>query len=337
MPFLHLSSCAVVLCIVLLAASSAGQIESIPKEQQLGLLAPELQECCQYLTKYEKLVLCVNSTLGKSTSDVISQIPYMNGQLGPRLAVGLVTRATRDIFAYSSYSLFVQSVYAASNNYALFPLIDDDLSKPDYQYHRKLVPILHALNSSHLGYHFDYLIWMDADAIPLDLSIRFERIAASYPQAHILMSADVSSLANTGVMIIRNTIWARNFLFEWLAQHETSRDLTDQHGLQRVFDLRISKMKLGGGANDVVKKIALLPPHVLNSEAPPMGRQKDTHKVLHISPTIIQTKILPRRNIFSIVKRPFSYIITIIIIIYLPTLSPNKIVFVLFCISLTMC
>ena len=187
--------------------------------------------------------------------------------------MGIVTRVTPDIHAYAAYSLFIQSVYASINNYALLPLYPDDLTTPDFKYHRKLVPLLNALNSTKLGYHFDYLVWMDADVIPLDLDLRFESIASMHPKAHVLMSADVSSVANTGVIIVRNTPWAIKFLSIWLA--EESLVSTDQQGLQIVLK-RIMNIK-------DKNKIVILPPSVLNSEAPPMGRQLNSHKILHLA------------------------------------------------------
>ena len=185
-----------------------------------------------------------------------------------------MTRATPDIYDYAAYAFFVQSVYASFNNYALFPLYPDDSSIPDYEYHRKLVPLLNAMNSSDLAYHFDYVVWMDADVIPLDLNLRMESIAAMHPKAHVLMSADVSSIANTGVILVKNTLWAKRFLSDWLAEQSVAS--TDQQGLQLYLKKIVNRRK-------DMEKIVFLPPSVLNSEAPPMGRQVDGHKILHLA------------------------------------------------------
>ena len=193
---------------------------------------------------------------------------------GPRFALGIVIRATQNIYDYASYSLFVQSIYASKNNYALFPLYPDDMSTPDYQYHRKLVPLLNTMNSSNLGFHFDFLVWMDADVIPLDLGLRLESIASKHPKAHVLMSADVSSIANTGVILVRNTLWTKKFLTRWLTEKSVAS--TDQQGLQQLLQ------KMVGNEKDR-EKVIFLPPSVLNSEAPPMGRQLKEHKILHLA------------------------------------------------------
>jgi hypothetical protein len=110
---------------------------------------------------------------------------------------------------------------------------------------------------------------LPADLIMLDMKYRIEAVAAQYPKAHILMSADVSSIANTGFIIVRNTQWARRFLQRWLALRDVAA--TEQLGFEMVYQ--------SWDAQERSEKIAVLPPEAMNSIAAPMGQQQEHHKV----------------------------------------------------------
>jgi hypothetical protein len=190
------------------------------------------------------------------------------------MSVVIVTRVTKEIYDYGSWSLLLQAAYAEFNGYSMLKLRAQDSETSDYQFHRKLVPMIEALESD--AYHADYLVWMDADLVILDFAMRIEQVAVEHPKAHIIMSADVSAPANTGMIIVRNTAWGLAFLKEWHKEHALlPAGSTDQLGFARVYQRRPS--------SEVSEKVALLSPHVLNSEAPPMGRQQPSHKVLHLA------------------------------------------------------
>jgi len=78
----------------------------------------------------------------------------------PSVQLGIISRSTIQIANYSAFSYWIQSLYAYHHNYWIFPLYPDDLDKIDYEYHRKLVPILSILENPE--YDLDYLVWMDA-------------------------------------------------------------------------------------------------------------------------------------------------------------------------------
>ena len=50
------------------------------------------------------------------------------------------------------------------------------------------------------------------DLVLLDLGMRVEQVAAQYPSAHLIVSADVSSLANSGFVIMRNSAFVMKLL-----------------------------------------------------------------------------------------------------------------------------
>lgn len=105
--------------------------------------------------------------------------------------------------------------------------------------------------------------------------MRIEKIAADYPKAHMIVSADVSSPLNSGFIIFRNTPWSLRFIEDWLAVREKAqRTFTDQMG----FDYMFRQL-----TPDDKKKLAILRPDALNSDAPPMGRQLPHNQVLHLA------------------------------------------------------
>ena len=218
--------------------------------------------CCRFLEDAASLLVCVNTTLTeKFIVDVLDGSHDASFE-GPVLNLALLTRTTMSIAEYGAHSLLVKAAYAEHNGYTHIPLLPDT-STPDYILHRKLVPLLDAMEGSLR--HFDYIVWMDADAIPLQMSLRFEAVAAAHPHADLLISKDISSLVNSGVIIVRNRLSARRLLKLWL-NARTSREggaatPTDQIGFEVMYNSLT--------ANDR-RRIVILSEGAINSEAPPM-------------------------------------------------------------------
>lgn len=83
---------------------------------------------------------------------------------GPHFVLAIVSRATRNIWEYAAYSRLLHFDYASTHGYYLLPLQLAESSIPDYQHHRKLVPLLEAMDFSlnHSTLSPDYVIWMDS-------------------------------------------------------------------------------------------------------------------------------------------------------------------------------
>jgi hypothetical protein len=88
-----------------------------------------------------------------------NHIQQQGKNLFPSLTVSIITRVTPEIFVYGSYSYLIQQIYSTRHNYILTPLWEDS-KQEDYQYHRKLVPLLSALSDRNL--FTDYIAWVDA-------------------------------------------------------------------------------------------------------------------------------------------------------------------------------
>ena len=113
--------------------------------------------------------------------------------------------------------------------------------------------------------------------IPLDMSIRLEKIAAVHPSAHIFMSKDVSSVANTGCIIVKNSPWARRFILEWINVRNYNGVINEQLGFQYLFRRNIHNI------TGFQSRIAILPEAELNSIFPSMTMQGPSHKILHLA------------------------------------------------------
>jgi len=205
--------------------------------------------------RYYKLIQLVNASAAATfTRSINDAAPYTDissveddTRQGPSLTVTIISRVTPAVYAYAAYSTFLQYFYAHNNGYVYMPPLLPDSSTPDFEFHRKLVPLLEIMSpvpllddtdniddSDAIGNDYksdsdsdsddrddkgdsngyfsalssDYLVWLDADCILLAPDVRLEQIAAAKPEAHVLLSADASNDANTGMIIVKNSAWA---------------------------------------------------------------------------------------------------------------------------------
>ena len=118
-------------------------------------------------------------------------------------------------------------------------------------------------------------MWVDADLIFLDLGLRIEQVAAVYPKAHVLISAEhagSSTLVNSGTVTIRNSNYARKFLSDWWSFADRK-----MYSDQEQFDLLYQSNRA-----EYEHYVAILPPDALNSDPPAMTKQKNYNQVLHL-------------------------------------------------------
>lgn len=107
--------------------------------------------------------------------------------------------------------------------------------------------------------------------------MRIEQIAASYPNAHILLSAEnhgSTTLINSGAILIKNSKWSRQFLSSWWSW-SSRKHYSDQEQFDMLYQARRKIDKLD-------RYIAILPPDALNSDPPAFTNQKDHNQVLHL-------------------------------------------------------
>ena len=246
-----------------------------------GLRAPLMSKCCDNAYNQDadsvlSLMRCVNESIVENEKSVLAH-SLSAAVGGPTLTVGLVTYASENIWPYAAYSLAVNGAYAEQNGYAI-RLIDPNRSNPEPKDARwnKVALLLEALEPrSGWGRDLDYLVWIDADLIFLDLDLRLEAIAVNHPGAHILVSAEhagSSTLMNSGAVLVRNCAWTRTFLKNWW-------DFGNRllYSDQEQFDLLYYSLPPSERA-----KIAVLPPDALNTDPPAMTTLRASSKVLHL-------------------------------------------------------
>jgi hypothetical protein len=126
---------------------------------------------------------------------------------------------------YAPYSFFLQTLYAAKHKYAYFPQLVDS-SDGDYAIERKISPLLSVMRGLAAASH--WVVWLDADLIVIDLHFQIESIISAHPNAHLILSADISTLANTGFVMARNCPEALVLLESWRARRFHPDASTDQ-------------------------------------------------------------------------------------------------------------
>lgn len=115
--------------------------------------------------------------------------------LGPQpLKVCMVTFITKDIVSYANYSLLLNGFYASLHNFDFF-VVESESGGPmeldPYDARWNKVKILHYAISHHSSWssHCDYVLWIDADWIVLDMNWSIAGLVSANPDAHILTSA----------------------------------------------------------------------------------------------------------------------------------------------------
>lgn len=225
-----------------------------------------------------------------SSSRVNNHSQYYKVEAHPRnVNLAILSYASTDIWDYASYSFAVNAAYAERNNYyiVMYDEHTHNYEAADSRWNKVKIlersldyPILMGDNVD-----MDYVVWVDADFIFLDFSLRLEQIAPEYPKAHIIMSAEhagSTTLINSGCIIVRNSRWSRTFLNEWWELADR-RLYSDQEQFDLLFEKRRREaIRSGVQPSAFLEKVAILPPHRLNSDPPAMSKQRPGHQCLHL-------------------------------------------------------
>jgi hypothetical protein len=279
------------------------QIITSPRPQPKNLNLHKIADCCQYSSipshlfdennddsnnNYDEkmgiynLLQCVNTSINLHSKDMLlSYQKEKKSATKKSKKIAIVSFYTSNIIDYVAYSFAVNQAYAEYNNY-IFKIFEPSMMThleldQDPRWN-KVVVLQDALNPVNgWGRDLDYIVWVDADLIFLDLGMKMELIVAAYPDANVLLSAEhYGSLTsvNSGAMIIKNNAWSRNFLQEWY-EFADRHFFCDQDQFDKLYIAnRVSK--------NYDKYIAVLPPDALNSDPPAMNRQKPFNQVLHL-------------------------------------------------------
>jgi hypothetical protein len=148
----------------------------------------------------------------------------------------------------------------------------DDVNPTDKRWNKIPLTIL-ALRS--WAADSKILVFIDADVTILDFNLSFEDITDMYPTTDIFLCADALDVANTGMLIVRNTLWAISFLEEWWNRKDSPGTFCDQHVFNRLYAQAINN-------TETALKIKIFPANTFNSRWPVTDKFHYTDKVLHL-------------------------------------------------------
>lgn len=256
-----------------LSSMAYGQItQHSPGDQPSPLRIQYLSSCCEALTLSDPvaLVYCVGSAANAS------QTIIKRANRTPLARFALVTYGSTSIWSYAAYAFGVNQAYAEHNGY-LFHMANPATSnyEPNDLRWNKVKIVEDCLRM--WADSIDYIVWLDADLVVLDMGMQLDLIVQQQPQAEVWIStehAGSSSLSNTGFVIFRNSEFTKWFLDAWW----TFGNRTVQSD-QEAFDQLYRQFMHDDGAT---KKIVILPTDALNSYPPAATRQKPSNQVLHM-------------------------------------------------------
>ncbi len=186
--------------------------------------------------------------------------------------ITLLTYATANIHSYAKYSSSINKMYAIMHKYSFLtfsPATGSEHDKMDQRWNRVKI-LLDLLSADPHG--SEYFVWMDADLIVADFSLRLEDVILQHSSADVIISSEFhaeTGVANTGCFIVRNSQWSRDFLQRWWnSERSYAHD-------QILFD-RLYRSLLPG----VTDRIAVLPTTALNS-VPPAYTGSEQHPHYH--------------------------------------------------------
>lgn len=216
----------------------------------------------------------------------------LHRDIGPHLRIAVVTYGTTDILSYTAYSAAVNQAFTDHHGYYL-RLLDETTSSFDSDDHRwnKIKILLDSIDPvDGWAMDLDYVLWLDADAILLNMSLRLDSFISRYPMAKLIVSAEYAgstTLINSGSILIRNCEWTRKFLSLWWSCADR-RLYSDQEQFDLLYH-RLLKENAPSATSASPspfkfrkRDVAILAAWELNSDPPAMTRQQPHHPVLHL-------------------------------------------------------
>ena len=260
--------------------------------QESLVLAHEnsVSRCCAFIQQPNELQTCVHAVT-ESMSDANSKLE-------------IVSFSTDDIKKYSIYAHAVNAFYAEKNHHSIDffdPSNYADYDRIDTRWTKVKLLLDGVSNSSgSQTNNTEFLMWIDADAVFLDMNLRLEQYFISKPHVQIVLSAESTgsrTMVNTGTILVRKSKWTEDFLREWWGSDEDRKHLSDQERFDKVYHTRRnatstavemssdsngSGSRGGGEVTSVTSAVLILPPDGLNSDPPAKFTHLPHHPVLHL-------------------------------------------------------
>jgi tetratricopeptide (TPR) repeat protein len=147
----------------------------------------------------------------------------------------------------------------------------------------KIKLLYDAIQPNGWGQHCDYVMWVDADWIVLDMKWDIAAIVSAHPTANIIVSAEhagSTTRMNSGAVLVRNSAWSRTFLWDWWTIADR-RMFSDQEQFDLLYQQR-QQNHPSGTHPKACPHIVILAPEAMNSDPPAMTQLRANHAILHL-------------------------------------------------------
>lgn len=242
--------------LLLLCSYSLAQIATLnPRTQPKEININYVNECCVVHNNPKTLFKCVNAAAGQVLID------SWNEDIHTKIAI--VSYATLSISDYAAYAFAINQAYAEHNGY-IFHIADpiqSNFEPTDARWNKVKLLEQSLLTWAH---DCDYIVWVDADLIFLDFSMKIEKIISSTPTGgEIWVSASIEdstihNVMNSGMVILKNSDFIRLWFLPTWWMHANRLDFNDQEAFDQVY----MKYKQSHGLDS---KVIILDPDALNS------------------------------------------------------------------------
>lgn len=230
-----------------------------------------VSDCCapRIRNDVNKLIKCVNASAEQTVKD--GWLPTKKKKFA------FVTSATKDIFSFSSYSFAINQAYCEQNGHLLrMPDPVTSNYEPNHPAWNKVKILEVALKT--WAKDCDYIVWLDADLIILDMHLNLDTLVKQYSNAHLIASAcpestTSSDIMNSGFVILKNSDFVSGWLLKEWWTFENRITFNDQEVFNKLY------MKYG---EKMSSKCVIVAPDLINSDPPATLRQKPDNQVLHL-------------------------------------------------------
>ena len=260
----------------------SAQVQTAPVLQPWPLDIPSVGHCCNELGGPAELLSCANESAYAVAPDKVGLLTFVT------------PKGISDIWKFASYQVALMTVYAEHNRYTFRLSTEADTlggeGEPESDVRWNKIKLLRRALDPLTGWarRLDYIVWIDADAIVLDLSMRIELISEQHPGADIIASSDIrQGYINSGFLLLRNSEWTRKFLARWWGAVDRSL-LCDQDAFDVAYSQLAAEERAAASALPHVDRILLkdririLARDALNSDPPATIRQQPHNQVLHL-------------------------------------------------------
>jgi hypothetical protein len=139
--------------------------------------------------------------------------------IGPHLGVAIIIPFKEAAKNHSIYSLAINEYYARRNGYALRIVDDyvDDNKVGDFRITWNAVKHLRDALTT-WAKNYEYVLYMEADVIPLDMKYRLEELAVRYKKSNMIFVAGgviAGTKVGTDWILVRNNVWTMDVLDDW--------------------------------------------------------------------------------------------------------------------------